>query len=171
MFINQNDGYQGTVFRSFKVERGMCLCYVTTFSYRRHSARDATAIIVVIIAAVITIILSSARAYRRGYPRLMEQGCVADSRAQWWWGCCFFSRDIGSLSSCWREGERSYKGKWEEGRNGGRQKGEREATDREKKREARGRAGREYLRIAADIMLICERGCMPDKPPVYRLSI
>lgn len=23
-----------------------------------------------------------------------------------------------------------------------------------------------YLRIAADIMLICERGCMPDKPHV-----
>lgn len=28
--------------------------------------------------------------------------------------------------------------------------------------------GEEYLRIAADIMLICERGCMPDKPAVPR---
>lgn len=46
-----------------------------------------------------------------------------------------------------------------------------EATDGERKREVRGIAGGEYLRIAADIMLICERGCMPDKPPVYRLSI
>lgn len=50
-----------------------------------------------------------------------------------------------------------------------------EVTDREgervRKREARWIAGREYLRIAADIMLICKRGCMPDKPPVYRLGI
>lgn len=30
------------------------------------------------------------------------------------------------------------------------------------------RGGGEYLRIAADIMLICERGCMPDKPAVAR---
>lgn len=29
--------------------------------------------------------------------------------------------------------------------------------------------GEEYLRIAADIMLICERGCMPDKPAVARV--
>lgn len=31
-----------------------------------------------------------------------------------------------------------------------------------------GGRGEEYLRIAADIMLICERGCMPDKPAVPR---
>lgn len=51
-------------------------------TYQRYFTRDAKTIIVIIIATVITIILSSAQAYRRGYPRLMERGCVADSRAQ-----------------------------------------------------------------------------------------
>lgn len=48
---------------------------------------------------------------------------------------------------------------------------EKERWRRRKERE--GEMGRdretskdEYLRIAADIMLICERGCMPDKPPM-----
>lgn len=75
-----------------------------------------------------------------------------------------------SLSPCWRKGERYYKDeRKEEGTVEGRRANE--TTDGERKREVRGIAGREYLRIAADIMLICERGCMPDKPPVYRLGI
>lgn len=50
---------------------------------------------------------------------------------------------------------------------------EKERGRRRKKREREDEMGRdretskdEYLRIAADIMLICERGCMPDKPPM-----
>lgn len=35
-----------------------------------------------------------------------------------------------------------------------------------RERAGRREGEREYLRIAADIMLICERGCMPDKPAV-----
>lgn len=55
----------------------------------------------------------------------------------------------------------------EEGKgSGARQESEREATDRKREAERRGKEERIYLRIAADIMLICERGCMPDKPPV-----
>jgi len=77
------------------------------------------------------------------------------------------------LWGCWREGERYYWGEREREKSGGTVEGRRanKATDKERKREVRGIARREYLRIAADIMLICKRGCIPDKPPVYCLGI
>ena len=114
--------------------------YVTLRHFRTDVTLLATAIIVVIIAAVITIILSSARAYRRRYPRLMKQGCMADSRAQWWWGCCFFSRDTESLSHLMLERRRTIL-QGQERRNDGRQKGESEATERERERERSKRRG------------------------------
>lgn len=100
MFINQNDGYQGPFSISLR-SNGECSC-VTLWHFRHN----VTYLMVLCPRrnddyrrnyrrCYYYYFIIRARAYRRGYPRLMERGCVADSRAQWWWGCCFFSRDTG----------------------------------------------------------------------------
>lgn len=71
------------------------------------------------------------------------------------------SRDTEFLSSR-RRGEK------EDDRGKGSRGAERKVRERQIEKERMKGEGKRsiYLRIAADIMLICERGCTPDKPPV-----